>query len=110
MNQLYGRKPAAPWTYDEQYALAAVAKRPDALDELVHICHWRGKMPLEERRRFFPQSVSSLLNHWTETLDKAHVQCPVKKTVVAAPKPLVPPMPLEKRRQLFDLARKETHL
>jgi hypothetical protein len=103
MNLIYRRKPTDPWKYDEQHALAEVSRRPDAIEEMVHICFWRGKMPPDDRKRFFPQTVLSLLSRWTEHLDKAHVQCPKPNEKTTSPKP---PSNLKPFIQSPDLAKK----
>jgi hypothetical protein len=102
--EFYKRKPGDRWTYAEQVALAEIARRESPLDEIDHILALRRSMPADERKRFFPQSLSSLLNKWTEMLDKANVQCPVKrpqanKQKQAQKKNSLPPIPAEKIRE-----------
>jgi hypothetical protein len=78
LNGLYKRPINAHWSYAEQSTLAEIARRPDAKAELDHILDFRRNMAPDDRRRFFPQSINSLLSKWTETLDKARIQCPKK--------------------------------
>jgi hypothetical protein len=86
LNQVYKRPATQRWDCDEEQQLVQIAKRDGVLDEMAHIFYYRGQMPSDERRRFFPQSVRALLNNWGPTLDKARVQCPRPSEKKAAPK------------------------
>ena len=55
--------------------------KSNILLELEAIQVWRQSLPLDDRKRFFPQSIASLLNKWHETLDRARVQCPTARNV-----------------------------
>jgi uncharacterized protein YdaU (DUF1376 family) len=78
IGDIYKRPADAQWNYAEESTLAAIVRRPEAEAEFEHILTYRRSMPIEDRKRFFPQSVASLLSKWSETLDKARVQCPIK--------------------------------
>lgn len=71
--RLYGRLPTDAWSYEEEHALASVAKRENWNEEIALIECWRNAM-LPEDRKFFPQSVAKLICNWTEHLDKARTQ------------------------------------
>lgn len=91
IGELYKRGANEHWTYAEQTALAEVVRRAGALDEFDHILALRRSMPPDDRKRFFPQSVYSLLSKWNETLDKARIQCPTRGVKKAAPAPRAVP-------------------
>lgn len=78
LNKTYRRGESDAWSNIEETTLFDISKRPGATEELEHILLFRSKMQGEDRRRFFPQSLYALLDRWTETLDKARVQCPIK--------------------------------
>jgi hypothetical protein len=82
IGELYRRGPTDAWSYAEQSTLAEVCRRENVIAELEHIIAYRRSMPLDDRKKFFPQSVFSFLNKWNETLDKARMQCPA-----ASPRP-----------------------
>lgn len=80
--EIYKRPAGEAWSYAELHALAEISRRPAVVAEIEHIVNWRRSMPQDDRRRFFPQSIYKLLSTWTESLDKARVQCPIKKNPV----------------------------
>jgi uncharacterized protein YdaU (DUF1376 family) len=88
LGELYRRPAGARWTYNEESTLAEICRRDDAIAEFDHILALRRSMQPDDRKRFFPQSINSLLQKWNETLDKARIQCPIKRTqpAKAAPK------------------------
>lgn len=65
LSELYNRKPTDRWTYLEQTVLASVSRRKDVMSEFETLKQYRSQA------EFFPQSVSSLLDKWTDTLDRA---------------------------------------
>lgn len=67
LNALMKRTPGSRWSYEEEYSLADVAKRPDCLSELSEVEGWFKKPDAQ----FLPQSLSSLLTKWTGHLDRA---------------------------------------
>jgi hypothetical protein len=79
MNSIYRRPGVQRWDYDEETALVEVSKREGVLDEMAHIFYYRSQMPMDDRKRFFPQSVRALLTNWGATLDKARIQAPQPK-------------------------------
>jgi len=81
LNKTYKRGPNDPWSNIEETTLFDISKRPEAIAELEHILIFRSKMQPDDRKRFFPQSLYALLDRWTETLDKARIQAPIKKPV-----------------------------
>lgn len=78
LNKTYRRGESDAWSNIEETTLFDISKRPGAIEELEHILLFRSKMQPEDRRRFFPQALYALLGRWTENLDKARVQCPIK--------------------------------
>ena len=64
--QLYKRPDGQPMTYAEQSTLSTVSRRPDCKAEFDEIAGYRAK-----NARFFPQTLSRLLDSWQECLDKA---------------------------------------
>lgn len=73
----YNRKPDDHWSYAEESALVEVAKRSEAIREWDEI---RGYCFGMEDRKFFPQSVLSILEKWTQTLDKSRASIPPNPT------------------------------
>lgn len=61
---LYNRKDNDPWKYEEEHALAEVAKRPNALSELAELEAYNKQKP-----EFFPRSAVALLSDWSKHLD-----------------------------------------
>ena len=94
LNAIYRRPETDRWTYAEECSLAEVARREEFLSELEHILRYR--QTLQDRKRFFPQKLGNLLADWTGTLDKARVQCPIKKP---NPTPAVKPSRPEVTRE-----------
>ena len=73
----YRRDQSTPMSYAEMSTLAAIVReRPRYLDEWKLIQTLRVREP-----RYFPQSLSRLLNSWQETIDRAAVWVPETKTV-----------------------------
>ncbi len=56
------------WSYEDEHQLADIARRPDALAELEELKAFLARM---KEKKFFPQSVSKLLETWDSTLDRA---------------------------------------
>jgi hypothetical protein len=56
----------------EESTLNEIARRPDSPEQLAAVFAYRDSLPPKDRR-FFPQSIRSLLEKWDETLDRAHV-------------------------------------
>jgi hypothetical protein len=75
LNTAYQRSAGSPWTYAEQTQLAEVSRRPEVLKELETLLAYRRRLPANEKR-FFPNSIGSLLAKWTDVLDKAHISRP----------------------------------
>lgn len=73
----YNRKPDDHWSYAEESALVEVSKRSEAIREWDEI---RGYCFGMEDRKFFPQSVLSILEKWTQTLDKSRASIPPNPT------------------------------
>ena len=65
LNALFKRSDSSPWGNAEEHYLVDVVKRPDCLAEMAEIERFFAK------GSFCPQSVKSLLEHWTEILDRA---------------------------------------
>lgn len=84
LNAAYQRTAASPWTYAEQAQLAELARRPEVLAELETVLAYRRRLPGNEKR-FFPNSIGSLLAKWTDVLDKAHISRPER--IRSAPPP-----------------------
>lgn len=78
LNEIYRRGETDAWSYAEEYELKVVSQRPAALAELEQIKQFRRSLPADERKKFFPQSIHSLISKWTENLDKSRVQSPLK--------------------------------
>lgn len=104
LNTEYGRTAETAWTYAEQSQLAEIARRPGVLAELKEIVALRKRMPAAERR-YFPNSLGSLLAKWTDVLDKARVSRP--RPLVSTPPPPVEGRPLtdEQRREMAGMLR-----
>jgi hypothetical protein len=100
LNTLFKRSDSDRWSYNEETAMVEVFQRATWATELDHILEYRSKMPFEERKRFFPQSLLSLLSKWTETLDKARLQSPRK-----APKPPAHIQPPQQNQSDPDMIR-----
>lgn len=62
---MFKRDPSEAWGYIEEHALALVARRAKALDELEELKQFR------LTGDFFPQSIDSILANWAKTLDRA---------------------------------------
>jgi hypothetical protein len=69
----YNRPATQRWTCEEEFALAEVARRPDAKEEWLAIRKFRKELP-PDRKPYFQQSVSALLRDWTTALDRARSQ------------------------------------
>jgi hypothetical protein len=82
MNKLYRRDANVRWEYAEESQLVEIAKRPGVAAEADRIILYQRKLPYEDRK-YFPNSVYSLLNKWSEVLDKINF-C---KPQVATPTP-----------------------
>lgn len=81
LNKTYRRGESDAWSNIEETTLFDISKRPGAIEELQHILLFRSKMQPDDRRRFFPQTLYALLDRWTEALDKARIQAPIKKPI-----------------------------
>ena len=66
LSKLFGRDERSRWSYMEESALSEVSRRQDFKAELEALVEFKSKPD-----SFFPQSISSLLSKWTETLDRA---------------------------------------
>lgn len=75
LSAMYGRTDGDHWTYLEQSMLAEVARRKDCFKELSELQDYRS-----ENGKFFPRSVSKLLETWTSCLDSARVKKSERKT------------------------------
>lgn len=106
LNTLYKRPPEQGWSYAEECSLLEVVRRGDALGELRLIVQFRRRMPQDERRRFFPQTVESLLQKWTATLDRARLNAPPpaqqQQSSPLVQKPDIKPMTDEQRATMYD--------
>jgi hypothetical protein len=69
---LYLRPVDKPWSHADESLLAALARRPGALEEFRALASFRRKLPPAEKQ-FFPNSVRSLLEKWDDTLDRARM-------------------------------------
>lgn len=101
IGELYRRPNEEPWQYIEESLLAEVARRPKALEEFAMIFELRRRMPPDDRKRFFPQTVESLLQKWAGSLDKARTL----GIGVEKPKPVVR-QKVEQKPELTDEQRK----
>lgn len=66
LEKLFGRTEIDVWTYIEETTLVELQKRPAFEAELTVIEGFHAKSPA-----YFPQSLTSLLTKWSETLDRA---------------------------------------
>lgn len=103
LSLLYRRPPEQAWSYAEETLLVEIARRPDAKAEFQLIANFRRGMPLEERKKFFPQQVARLLENWNGTLDRARMAKPVAarpavSASITLPKP--PPVSDEQRARM----------
>ena len=64
-----------PRDYSEEYLLAEVSRRPGFREEFEEIDTFRQRLPAAERK-YFPQSIHSLLSRWQEVLDRSRVYDP----------------------------------
>lgn len=98
LNAAYGRATGFVWSYAEQSAVAEIARRPEAVAELETLLRYRRRLPAAEKR-FFPNSIGSLLAKWTETLDKVAVSRP--EPIRSTPPPVCqgPELSEAKRRE-----------
>lgn len=71
LGAVYGRKERLVPSAAEEWAANEIIRRPDWESELVTLLEYRTLLKAEDRR-FFPQSVASLLAKWDETLDRAN--------------------------------------
>lgn len=78
ISQLYGAD--RRWTLFEESMLSEIAQQPKAQAELNTILRYRESMPPIERAKFFPQSVSKLLEKWPELLDRARMSPSMSST------------------------------
>ena len=72
LGALYHRPADTFWNYNITSTLGQLVRerRPKIERELEMLTDWRSKM---EKKRFFPQSVMSLLRAWDESVDKARM-------------------------------------
>lgn len=75
LNTAYQRNQDSVWSYAEQTQLAEIARRPQALSELQLLLGYRRRLGGGDRR-FFPNSVGSLLAKWPDVLDRARAARP----------------------------------
>jgi len=68
VSKLMRRKPDAHWSYEDQAKVAEIARRSECFKEFEEIQEFYNKMP---EKRYFPASVTSLLEKWDATLDRA---------------------------------------
>lgn len=87
LNVMFKREAADAWSYAEETALVEIHRRPAWLAELEHMHTYRRSLA-QDQRKFYPQTIYAMLTKWTETLDKARVQCPVKKVKQPESKPV----------------------
>lgn len=97
LNTAYQRTWDSPWTYAEQSQLAEIARRPAALMELEMLLAHRRRLPGPEKR-FFPNSVGSLLAKWTDVLDQARISRP--EPLKSRPPPPLPGEKLSEEQRL----------
>jgi hypothetical protein len=67
---LYGRPDTVRPSYAEMSCLSEIIRRENAFAELAEILGFHERLPIAERR-FFPNSLSRLLQDWQEVLDRA---------------------------------------
>lgn len=70
VGRIYGRKANGQPVYSELCAASELARRPGWQDELARIESFRRGLKAGDKR-YFPQSVSSLLAKWDDVLDRA---------------------------------------
>lgn len=68
----YARPHGATWRYIEESLLAELVREDGFEKELEELKAFHASLPLTDRR-YFPNSVLSLLRSWTETLDRARM-------------------------------------
>ncbi len=66
ISAMMNRKSGQRWAYEDEFRLAEICRRDDFVAEFTELQAFRNKDP-----RFFPQSVSSLLENWDSTLDRS---------------------------------------
>lgn len=81
LNSMFRRNAMAPWSYAEQSALSEITRRPGASEEFAELEAFSRK-----RDAYFPQSLSSLLAKWNETLDRSRGSGLPGKPVLSGPK------------------------
>lgn len=81
---LYNRPDTQPLTYGEQFDMAEICRRPDALAELDTIIQYRKSLPPHEVR-FFPRTFRTFLTKWPDVLDLARNYCPNQGATPATP-------------------------
>jgi len=67
ISEMYGK--TRRWNNIEETTLADIAREPTALQEFEAIKEYRSRLPAKEKK-YFPQSVLSLLEKWPELLDR----------------------------------------
>lgn len=75
---LYGRTEGQTWNYQEDFAMIQISKRPNLMAEWAALKAYRSKM---EDQKFFPRSVSTLLENWDKTLDASRTHKTAKPKV-----------------------------
>lgn len=70
LSTFYGRTDGSAWSYEEEQLAVSVARREHWQSEFELLKWHKSKMP---QKRYFPQSIRSLLSGWTEHLDKARL-------------------------------------
>jgi len=66
---LYHRKPSGKASHYEESTAFELSRRPEIANEIQEVIAYRSGLPPDERK-FFPQSLSSLLGKWQEVLDR----------------------------------------
>lgn len=80
LNRMWNRDPKVSWEYPEDYALAAIARRPDAVFELGEIQKFRDAIaPDDVRFSGLPKSLPKLLDGWSGALDVVRASVTAKK-------------------------------
>jgi hypothetical protein len=84
----YNRPEDQSWSYVEEATLAEIARRPKALAEVKLLLDFRRKLSQPDRK-YFPQSILSLLQKWDEKLDASRglQPRPIKSSRPFAPPP-----------------------
>ncbi len=67
IGKMMNRTNGDAWTYAEQQNLCEIARRPKCLSEFMEILKFKGRA----EAKYFPHSVSTLIEKWTATLDRA---------------------------------------